>query len=126
MSRGHSAILNVPQSLATFLECWGTVVAIGRMDDGVPESRATSSSEVFFGLLLGNQSVVATFAPHAGTPLPSRPEGGLGWVDLACFAYAESTTSTTGRPLLRLGIHWSTNKRHQRSQPAGMQMRATS
>src|SRR5271170_1726967 len=45
--------------------------------------------------------------------------------DLIGSGYAESTASTTGRPLLRLGTQRSTNKRHHRSQPAGMQMCAT-
>ena len=40
--------------------------------------------------------------------------------------YIESTISTIGRPALRLGTHRSTNSRHQRSQPVGMQIRATS
>ena len=36
-----------------------------------------------------------------------------------------STASSTGRPALRLGSHWSRNSRHQRIQPAGTQMWAT-
>lgn len=40
--------------------------------------------------------------------------------------YPPSTTSIIGRPGLRLGTHLSTKSRHQRNQPAGTQIRATS
>ena len=57
---------------------------------------------------------------------PSRLIDGFGVsVVVACSNYIESTSSTTGRPVLRLGTHRSTNSRHQRNQPVGMQIRAT-
>jgi len=49
-----------------------------------------------------------------------------GWLGANSSFYVESTIWIAGRPGLRLGTHLSTKSRHQRSQPAGTQIRATS
>ncbi len=85
--------------------------------------------------LSGGYSVVCAenWLNSAGN-LSARPRGPRN-PDLARFAngsclvpnwsycrYAESTTSITGRPALRLGSNWSKNNRHQRIHPVGTQM----
>lgn len=71
-----------------------------------------------------NDDRLGLTADTGAHPTPARPGCELQHLWELAFQ-AESTTSTTGRPALRLGTHCWRNKRHQRNQPAGTQIRAT-
>jgi hypothetical protein len=78
-----------------------------------------------FGLICGRGHVKAGLAGGAWAhpDLARLLNEWLGW-NWKGGRYVESTTSSTGRPALRLGSHLSRNSRHQRIHPVGMQMRA--